>query len=166
MNYLLRILYFVTFLLVCNFAVLSQENNSKPESILSNSSTCEDIKLRLDYVAVSLQNSGTNKLNIIFYEGKYYAQFGKNGKNTKNILPKRGEAEARVDEMIDYLVNQRGVDQSLITKINGGFRENFNAEFWVISNNSKVPKLSPTVDSKEIKFRKGKYKRDTRGEGC
>lgn len=163
MNYFLKILCFVTFLLVCNFAVLSQENNSEPESILSNSSTCEDIKLRLDYVALSLQNNGTNKLNIIFYEGKFYDSFRK---DKKKFLPKLGEAEARVNEMIDYLVNQRGINPSLITKTNGGFRENFNAEFWVISNTSKPPELSPTVNPKEIKFRKGKYKRDTLGEGC
>ena len=60
---------------------------------------CESEMARLDNFAVALQNEPTARGVIIFYAGKM----------ADDRLPKRGEAEARVERIKSYLTKRRGI---------------------------------------------------------
>jgi len=76
---------------------------------------------------------------IIVYGGKY---------------GKRNEASKTAVKMKQYLVNTRGVDSKQVKAIDGGYRENFSYELWVIPNGAvETPKPTPTVLSKDVKLK-------------
>ena len=54
----------------------------------------------------------------------------------------------------DYIVDQRGIDGSRLTIVNGGFRESDNVELWVVPSGATPPRATPTVQAGEVKPRK------------
>src|SRR4051812_29725101 len=76
---------------------------------------CESEMAHLDNFAIALQNAPRTRGEIIFYAGNMAG-----GK-----LPKRGEAEARVERLRAYLIKRRGIPQASIVVINGGFSTDF-----------------------------------------
>ena len=74
-------------------------------------------------------------------------------------LPRRGEAEARVARLKPYLVNSRGLDPKRIVVINGGYRESWMAELWIVPKGADAPTTTPTVQPQEIRFRKSRIKK-------
>jgi hypothetical protein len=107
---------------------------------------CEDEMARLDNVSVQLQNQPAARGIMIFYGGRRF----------RGRLPKPGEAAARAARMKPYLVDRRGVPAERIIVIDGGYREEFQVELWVIPAEATTPPPSPTVAAKDIKFQKGK----------
>ncbi len=69
------------------------------------------------------------------------------------ILPRIGKANSRIDLIKKHLKFLRYSTKNIVF-INGGFRENLTAEFWLVPRNAEPPKLTPTL--KKIKHRKGK----------
>jgi hypothetical protein len=121
---------------------------------------CEDELARLDNFAVQLQNELDTQGYIIFYEGRRYGYCYK----YRSRIPRRGEAEARVARIKPYLVETRGFDAKRIVVINGGYREEWMAELWIVPKGGNPPKPTPTLTEKDIKFRRGKI---PKGEyGC
>ncbi|MBA2731656.1 MAG: hypothetical protein H0U54_02060 [Acidobacteria bacterium] len=124
---------------------------------------CDDAKARLDNLGVQLQQDPTTKGYIIFYGGKGYpiAVYNKRAKRylTVQLLPRRGEARARMAPWIDYLISNRGLDASRVELIDGGYREKPMMEFWIAPSGAKPPTPTPTLTEKQIKFRKGRIKR-------
>jgi hypothetical protein len=59
-----------------------------------------------------------------------------------------------------YLVDTRGVDAKRIVVINGGYREEWTAELWIVPKGATPPNPSPTLAAKDIRFRKGKIPKD------
>ena len=96
-------------------------------------------KARLDNLAVELQNDPSARAYIIAYGGRYspLAQV--------EVLMKRAR---------DYMVDQRGIDGSRLTIVNGGFRESDNVELWVVPSGATPPRATPTVQAGEVKPRK------------
>jgi hypothetical protein len=43
--------------------------------------------------------------------------------------------------------------------IDGGYREEFIQEIWIVPNGAKAPIPTPTLQEKDIKFAKGKPRR-------
>ncbi len=89
-----------------------------------------DEKARLDNFAIQLQQEpGTQG---------YYVIFGSCD----------GEADQRSARAVDYLVNNRGIDRSRITVVNGGCRETLTVELWLRPTGASepVPSNSATVD--------------------
>jgi hypothetical protein len=125
---------------------------------------CDDAKARLDNFAIQLQQEPTAKGYIIFYGGEsyLYGVYNKKAKQYVDVkfLPKRGEAQLRIAPWKPYLANNRGVEDSKIEVIDGGYRQEFKVEFWIVPPGAKPPTPTPTLKETEIKFRKGKIKRD------
>lgn len=121
---------------------------------------CDDAKARLDHFAIQLQQEPGAKGYIIFYGGKTYLRgvYNRKAKRYVNVklLPIRGEAQLRIAPWKDYLINSRGVEESKIEVIDGGYRHEFTVEFWIMPSGAKPPPPMPTLKETEIKFRKGK----------
>ena len=113
---------------------------------------CEDEKARLDNFVIHLMKEPGTQAYIIFYEGRRYASCY----DSRPRIPRRGEAEARAARMKPYLVDTRGFDANRIVVINGGYREEWMAELWIVPSGANPPKPTPTLEAKHIRFRKGR----------
>ena len=96
----------------------------------------DDQKARLDNLAIELQNDPTAKTYVIAYGGR-----------TSRI----GQADLLGDRARNYLVTNRGIDQSRITVMNGGFREEDCVELWIIPSGATPPQPSPTVQAGDVR---------------
>jgi len=115
---------------------------------------CDDELARLDNFAIQLQNDPEVQGYIIFYGGRRYGS--PYCHSTRLRIARRGDAEARVARLKPYLTATRGIDASRIVVINGGYREEWTAELWIIPKGATPPTPTPSIKPEEIKFRKGK----------
>jgi len=83
-----------------------------------------DEKARLDNLAIQLQQEPGAQA--------YYVIFGSCD----------GEAAARSQRAVDYLVNNRGVDRGRITVVDGGCRETLTVELWICPTGAGAPVAS------------------------
>lgn len=114
---------------------------------------CEDEKARLDNFAVQLRNEPEATAWIVYYGGRQLQTCGSKRKR----LPLRGEAQARVARMKPYLVNSwPHLDGKRIVVVNGGYRESFEIELWIVPPGQQPPALTPTVKPAAIRFRSGR----------
>lgn len=104
----------------------------------------EGAMARLDNFALELNNI-PNSIGVIIVYG------GQRGR--------RGEAQAWGKCLTDYIVSRRGINADRIVLVNGGYRESIIVEIWQSVSKEFIPKPAPTVDPKNVKFRKGKIKR-------
>ena len=108
----------------------------------------DDQKARLDNLAVELQNDPTTTTYVIAYGGR-----------TSRV----GQADLLGTRARDYLVANRGVDQSRITVMNGGFREEDCVELWVVPRGATLPQPTPTVQAGDVRPAPVKTPRRRRG---
>ncbi len=101
----------------------------------------EDLMLRLDFCATLLQNEPAASAYIIVYDGR---------------RSMRGEVQGWMDCIKNYMVERRGMDANRIKIVNGGYRENKTMEMWLVTSADSLPKATPTVKPKDVKFRKGR----------
>ena len=94
----------------------------------------DDQKARLDNLAIELQNDPSTTSYVIAYAGR---------------TSRAGQADRLLARARDYLVQKRGVDQSRIVTLNGGFREEDCVELWVVPTGAKPPQATPTVQAGE-----------------
>ena len=106
-----------------------------------------DEKARLDNYAIALQNEPGATGTIICYGGR---------------VGRAGEAQARCDRAKNYLVNERGIDASRISTIDGGFREELTVELWIVPTGAEPPTASPTVDASEVRTTRPRPRRGRR----
>lgn len=118
---------------------------------------CDDEKARLDNFAVALEHEPEAQGYIIFYGGR--RQNYPYCHSSRQRFPRRGESQARVARLKSYLVNARVLDPKRIVVINGGYRESWTAELWIVPKGANPPAPSPTIQPQDIKFRKGKIKK-------
>ena len=114
-----------------------------------------DEKARLDNLAIELQNNLEFQVYVIFYGGRCYSSCGYDYPRHRPRRPRKGEAEARAARIKPYLVNTRGLDPERIFVINGGHRESWTAELWLVPKGAKPPVPTPTVQPEDIKYRTG-----------
>jgi hypothetical protein len=100
----------------------------------------DDQKARLDNLAVELQNDPSTTTYVISYGGR-----------TSRI----GQADLLGTRARDYLVAQRGIDQSRIVVLNGGFREEDCVELWVVPQGATPPVPTPTVQAGDVRPARG-----------
>jgi len=111
-----------------------------------------DEKARLDNLAIQLQNEPGSQ--------GYYVIFGSC----------ETEADQRSTRAVDYLVNNRGIDRSRITVVNGGCRETLTVELWVCPTGADKPTaansatVSPCPACKKPYHRRPTRRRGRRGE--
>ena len=96
----------------------------------------DDDKARFDNLAIELQNTPDSQAYIIIYAGR---------------TSRAGQADMLKRRTMGYLVNQRGVDASRITIINGGYRDTDFIEMWVCPQGAKTPEPTPTVQPGDVK---------------
>lgn len=118
--------------------VIPPEDRERPSRQFDVCSSCsfDDQKARLDNLAVELQADPTTTTYVIAYGGR-----------TSRI----GQAGLLGSRARDYLVSNRGIDQSRIVVINGGFREEDCVELWIIPSGATPPQPTPTVGAGDVR---------------
>jgi hypothetical protein len=96
-----------------------------------------DEKARLDNFAVQLQNEPKWKGYVIAYGGK---------------RARVGEAKARAERAVNYLINRRGLDADKIEAIDGGYREQSTVELYILPDTLPAPTPTPTVNPNEVQI--------------
>lgn len=99
-----------------------------------------DEKARLDNFAIQLKEPGLEAY-IVAYRGPTNPRIGNIGTSQIRVV---GDVcpDYRFSRASDYLVNDRGVDQSRIHYIDGGLRTESSVDLWICPAN-KVPQASP-----------------------
>lgn len=120
---------------------------------------CDSLLASGDAAFQILTNDPELSLYIIYYEGKKKTII--HNEKTKQeeirlVNPRRGEALNRTKALTFYLLERRKTPQSRLVTVNGGYRENQEVEVWVVPKGTALPKATPTVAEKDMKFRKGK----------
>lgn len=96
----------------------------------------DDQKARLDTLGVELQSQPSWRTYIIAYGGR----------NSR-----MGQADMLGTRARDYLTTNRGIDDSRITVINGGFREEDCVELWIVPSGAKPPQATPTLQPGDVR---------------
>jgi len=96
----------------------------------------DDLKARLDNLAVELQNDPTTTTYVFAYGGR------------TSVV---GQADRLLVRARDYLVTQRGIDASRIILVNGGYREEDCVEVWIVPRGATPPQPTPTVQPSEVR---------------
>ena len=118
---------------------------------------CNDEKARLDNFAVALQHQPESTGYIIFYGGRL--QNYPYCHSSRQRLQRRGESQARAARLKPYLTYARAIEAARIVVIDGGYRESWTAELWIVPKGAEPPTPSPTVNPQDIRFRKGGIKK-------
>ena len=109
-----------------------------------NNCAFDDQKARLDHLGTELQNDPTTKTYIIAYGGR-----------TSPI----SQVERLMTRAREYLRKERGIDDSRIVTINGGFREQDSVELWIVPSGAAAPRATPTVQAGDVKPAGGRRRR-------
>ena len=107
---------------------------------------CEDEWAHLDNFAIQLQQQPLAHGYIIFYGGSHF----------RGRLPKRGEAAARAARLKPYLVNVRGIPSKRVIVIDGGYKDSWTAELWIVPPGASAPVPVSLIPKSQIKFGKGR----------
>ena len=105
---------------------------------------CEDEMARLDQYAVALQSEPESIGYVFVYAGRH---------------TRRGEAGARLIRIKNYLVKNRGLGIDRLRLTDGGYRDDLTVELYALPRGAIPPEPVPTVDPKEVKFKRGRIKK-------
>jgi hypothetical protein len=157
-----RVLFLLVLGLLTGASALARPQQTRGIFDHFGDTCCEDEKARLDNFVNELRNEPTATGYIIYYGGRRLQTCG-----TKHSrLPRRGEAQARAARLKPYIVNGwPNFNGKRIIVVNGGYRESWEAELWVVPSGQPPPTPRPTVKTNAIKFRSGRARaRDYRCE--
>jgi hypothetical protein len=90
----------------------------------------DDVKARLDNLAIELQNAPTSQAYIIVYSGR---------------KSRSGQADRLAARAKDYMTKERGIDSSRLVVMNGGYRESDYFELWLVPQGAEPPQATPTL---------------------
>jgi hypothetical protein len=97
----------------------------------------EELKPRLDFIAVELLNGPDDRLFVFFYGGRTGCP---------------GQTASRAKLWKDYLVNERGLAPARIVTRDGGHREDFTAEHYLVPRGGAEPPPLATVAASEVRW--------------
>lgn len=121
----------LVFAAATNF-VTAQESRSAIKYEELGDMPTDDLLARIDYFLLKANEYPKSKVCIIGYNDKETPR--------GNFLKKfYGEK--------DYMVNRRGVIPSDLIVIDGGYREKYWVEHWIVPNGAELPTPTPTVQS-------------------
>ena len=107
--------------------------------------SCDHTTSHLDNFLIYLMNNPNYKGYVIYYDGYQLA------KNRRYVIWQ--EASYRLHFFKRWLKGREKVDESRIVYVNGGYRNNYGAEFWLVPEGAETPKPSKTVNPKDKKLR-------------
>jgi hypothetical protein len=117
--------------------------------------SCEDLRARLDTFLAVLSNKPGAMGLVYVYEGKYeVVVYDKKDRRTEVRLPVIGEAAHRTN-IFRVHFGFRKFDPNRYLFIDGGYRENFTVQLWIVPNGATPPPAKPTQG--RMKYRKGKF---------
>lgn len=102
---------------------------------------------RLDAFAKRLQQEPLNQAYILVYGGR------------RGVA---GEARASAARAKDYLVKTHGIDAGRIVTADGGYKEAFTVELWIVPPTAMLPTAEPTVDPKDVELIKSPAKKSSK----
>lgn len=144
-------------LVTCASSIFAQIKESIKVNELYGYITCGDFRANLDNTLFEYLKSTESKIYIVFYEGKHeILTEGKNKMEIRWVNPRVGDAFSRAKDSSLYLRKMREVPAKDIVIVNGGYKEKFSVENWVVPKNAEPPKLTPTLKKRDLKFRSGK----------
>jgi hypothetical protein len=94
----------------------------------------DDVKARLDNLAIELQNAPTSQAYIIVYSGR---------------RSRPGQADRLAARAKSYMTKERGIDSSRLVVINGGYRESDYFELWLVPQGAEPPQATPSLQPGE-----------------
>ena len=94
---------------------------------------------RLDNFAIQLQTVPDWKGYIMVYAGR---------------RARPNEAKIRAERARDYLIKRRSIDPARVVAIDGGYREEFGVELYLIHKDYHAPLPEPFLSSKEVEIMK------------
>jgi hypothetical protein len=92
---------------------------------------------RLDTFAVALDQTANSRGYILVYAGKVACA---------------DEARTRADRARRYLIDKRGLRPTRIVAVDGGYRETFSVELYVLPQNADPPAIVPTVAPSQVRI--------------
>ena len=144
---------FLSFLLLLSFAFsISAQIKEARKFDETSDFCCEETRSRLDNFFAELQNNPKARGYVIFYGGKNHPIC-----NIKKT-PRRNELSF-ITEIFKSHVKFRNQNPENFFWVNGGYRENWTAEFWIVPSGADKPKPTPTLKEKNVKFEKGNAKK-------
>ncbi|HZH35541.1 MAG TPA: hypothetical protein VEX64_11920 [Pyrinomonadaceae bacterium] len=111
---------------------------------------CEDLRTRFDQFLYKIQENRELIGYIVFYGGKSHLFC-----DGQRRLPKRGELSELIYAVENH-IKFRGQNPTRFVWINGGYKEDWTLEFWVVPGSAEPPKPAPTVEKRDIKFQKSR----------
>jgi hypothetical protein len=72
------------------------------------------------------------------------------------------EAFTAANNGMQYLVKQRKIDSSRLLPLDGGYREQFAIELWLIPSGAEMPQATPTIDPSKVKPAKEQPKKSVK----
>ncbi len=116
--------------------------------------------LKLGNIYQSIEDNPNSRLYVIYYESQYRATSVYDDKTKKFIpkliYPRFGDALNKAKEIPLYLKNVHKFPTEKIILIDGGFRQSLELEIWIVPNGAEIPKATPALERKDIKYAKGK----------
>jgi hypothetical protein len=140
--------------------IVPTETNAKARKIEEfGELNCETSWQNIDFWLTELQKNPAAIGYAFYYGGKTYTERIYNEKTLTfqkalALLPRRNELSPRIRALQRH-VRFRGFEKR-VRFINGGYREKHTVELWFVPFGSDVPKPAPTLEEKDVKFRKGK----------
>jgi hypothetical protein len=132
---------------------------------------CGDFMARMDGVFTTLKESPDSKIYVVYYGGlfrKITAGWDKKRKFYKIVYDKSHREDGLnwaksiplfLTTYAAYPTTPQNLLKDKIILIDGGFRENLEVEIWLVPKDAALPKPTPTIDEKDIDFRRdGAYK--------
>ncbi len=129
------------------FAQDKGENISEQKALLVQSGSYENAETASAYIDVlrnAMRNSPKSKGVFVFYCG---------------MTCKYGEVEAHI-RGLNISLNGKGWKTSEFAILQGGYKENFTVEYWMIPEKVGLPIPTSTINIKDVKFKgtfKGKF---------
>lgn len=126
----------------------------------------ENEKARLDFLAIELMNDPEARVYIVTYGGRCYSNCMIDYPRHRRQFPRKALEQVWSSRIKQYLVEVRGMDAARIVAVDGGHRESWEAELWIVPKGAPEPPLSPTLKPEDIVYKKGKVTQRELRAGC
>lgn len=127
----------------------------------------EDEQARLDFFQIEFRKELPGaRMFVVTYGGRCYSDCMADHPRHRPQFPRRKSEQAWGTRIKNYLIEVRGMSPNQIVLLDGGHRESWEAELWIVPRGSPGPPLSPTVKLEDIVYKKGKVTQRELRAGC